>query len=251
MNNTCPECGAVYNVSVKDIGRRVACRKCKSALVIDESGLRLDGQSDAALTHYSPPLNGGTAVPSTARDEVALPAANATERLRSRLGVIRDWPAVLLAAGLFLVTAFHFFPRIDESLVASRKAEVLTGAMEDAADDRDTTAKNGGKPTDAEKEARRKRSDDWQKARQRLDDRAALAELDAARALPWNYRGQMFGYSLLIVAGVGLLWSDTAQRKIVGAVLLLLLFLTVTHTGVNVSLGEWGKPAPKPTERVP
>ena len=42
MNNACPECGAVYAVAEKDIGRRIACKKCHSALVVADEGLVLD-----------------------------------------------------------------------------------------------------------------------------------------------------------------------------------------------------------------
>ena len=42
MNNACPECGAVYAVAEKDIGRRIACKKCNTALIVAEDGLNRD-----------------------------------------------------------------------------------------------------------------------------------------------------------------------------------------------------------------
>ena len=38
MNNACPSCGAVYAVTAKDIGRKIKCKKCSSALRVDDTG---------------------------------------------------------------------------------------------------------------------------------------------------------------------------------------------------------------------
>jgi predicted Zn finger-like uncharacterized protein len=43
MNNACPSCGAVYAVTAKDIGRKLKCKKCQSALIVADSGLEIDG----------------------------------------------------------------------------------------------------------------------------------------------------------------------------------------------------------------
>ena len=43
MNNSCPSCGAIYNVAQKDIGRRLKCKKCGSSLMVTEAGLEMDG----------------------------------------------------------------------------------------------------------------------------------------------------------------------------------------------------------------
>jgi len=43
MNNTCPNCGTVYNITPQLIGRSTTCKKCGAALVIDASGLQLAG----------------------------------------------------------------------------------------------------------------------------------------------------------------------------------------------------------------
>src|SRR5688572_25569716 len=42
VNNTCPTCGAVYNVAAKDIGRRIRCKKCATGLTVSDAGLELD-----------------------------------------------------------------------------------------------------------------------------------------------------------------------------------------------------------------
>jgi predicted Zn finger-like uncharacterized protein len=48
MNNSCPECGAVYAVAEKDIGRRIACKKCNTALEVTDNGLK-------RVDDFSPP----------------------------------------------------------------------------------------------------------------------------------------------------------------------------------------------------
>jgi len=56
--------------------------------------------------------------------------------------------------------------------------------------------------------------------------------------LPWNYRGQLFGYVLLSLAGVGLLLSNgNSTRRVLGGVLLLLILLVVTQNGVTIRFG--------------
>jgi len=176
--------------------------------------------------------------PSVVELDVPIETPNVTAKLVSRLGVIRDWPAVLFGAGLFCVLIFHYFPRIDQAMVASRLAEVIAGDIADRSDQDETDAKNGTKPAEAEREARRKRSDEWFKEKQRLQLRAALSKSDADRALPWNYRGQLFGYVLLSLAGVGLLLSNgNSTRRVLGGVLLLLILLVVTQNGVTIRFG--------------
>jgi hypothetical protein len=43
MNNSCPNCGTVYNITPQLIGKSTTCKKCGAALVIDASGLQLAG----------------------------------------------------------------------------------------------------------------------------------------------------------------------------------------------------------------
>jgi hypothetical protein len=43
MNNSCPNCGTVYNITPQLIGKSTSCKKCGAQLVIDASGLQLAG----------------------------------------------------------------------------------------------------------------------------------------------------------------------------------------------------------------
>src|SRR5438552_18664756 len=55
MNNACPTCGAVYAVAPKDIGRKIKCKKCNTALMVDDTGLVLDVPTAAAVVAPPPP----------------------------------------------------------------------------------------------------------------------------------------------------------------------------------------------------
>ncbi len=51
MKNTCPQCNTAYAVNAAAIGRTFTCKKCRSALVVNDDGLALKdgapaGQSD-------------------------------------------------------------------------------------------------------------------------------------------------------------------------------------------------------------
>src|ERR1700688_316407 len=56
MNNACPSCGAVYAVTGRDIGRKLKCKKCSSALIVTDAGLVLDGPVASAPQSTSRPV---------------------------------------------------------------------------------------------------------------------------------------------------------------------------------------------------
>src|SRR5580692_8446560 len=56
MNNACPNCGAVYAVTARDIGRKLKCKKCSSALIVTDAGLVLDGPVAAAPQSTARPV---------------------------------------------------------------------------------------------------------------------------------------------------------------------------------------------------
>jgi len=49
MNNSCPNCGTVYNITPQLIGKSTSCKKCGAQLVIDASGLQLAGGGDSSV----------------------------------------------------------------------------------------------------------------------------------------------------------------------------------------------------------
>lgn len=48
MNNSCPNCGTVYNITPQLIGKSTSCKKCGASLIIDASGLQLAGGGGGA-----------------------------------------------------------------------------------------------------------------------------------------------------------------------------------------------------------
>ena len=50
MNNLCPSCGTIYNVTAKNIGRRTICKKCGTGLVVNERGLEIVSPKPAPAT---------------------------------------------------------------------------------------------------------------------------------------------------------------------------------------------------------
>ena len=48
MNSACPTCGAVYAVTPKDVGRKLKCKKCHTALAVTDAGLVVDTPSASA-----------------------------------------------------------------------------------------------------------------------------------------------------------------------------------------------------------
>src|SRR5262249_42489687 len=103
MNNTCPECEAVYTVAAKDVGRRIACKKCRTPLIVTERGLERDATAAADID-----------------DAERRPGAGFFERLRN----LADVPTYLFGAGAFLVIYFLFAPLIDAAKVARREGDI-------------------------------------------------------------------------------------------------------------------------------
>src|SRR5262249_41488900 len=50
MQNTCPSCGAMYNLTAQHVGRHFACKKCGAALAVGPTGVEREGGPDQALS---------------------------------------------------------------------------------------------------------------------------------------------------------------------------------------------------------
>ncbi len=103
MNNACPSCGAIYAVFPKDIGRKIKCKKCATALRVDDSGLVVDDP--------------GGPLPSTADDSDRDDSGTGKKKVRVSggglgLGIslerIGGVPTLLFGLGTFLVLYFFF-----------------------------------------------------------------------------------------------------------------------------------------------
>ena len=232
MNNVCPNCGAVYNVTSKDVGRRIACKRCQAPLTVDETGLRLDEPSAGVEPEEPPP------------PEVAPRPSRRTRtgppELFVRLTTATEFPTLLLGAGLFFTILFSIFPQIDADNVAWRRADLEAGELEDKMDERTTAAMNGGNPPAEERDKRLKRHDEWEKKEKpRLEEKVKAAEISARKSGYWNAYGRLLGYLLLSFGGLGYLAGSqqTALRRGIGAAILLIVLLVVTHAGAVVAVG--------------
>lgn len=236
MNNLCPQCGALYTVTQRDLGRRIACKKCRAPLIVAEDGLRIEENVAGA---------NGSGI--EIAEESSTPPAAQTRRGTSGAWRLRlDLPTALFGVGMFLVVLFSFFPTIDTAQVLREEAAVTQGRLEDQLDQLEVDQLEGSIRTREDKE-RAKRAEVWLDKERLLRVEAELAKADAQRIQVWNQRGLLLGFLILSFAGIGFMTTDqTTSRKILGGILLLLIFLAVTQGGVTVSIGKPETVPPEP-----
>jgi hypothetical protein len=263
MNNACPGCGAVYAVAEKDVGRRIACKKCSAALIVAEDGLRYDEEAAASPPprREEPPERDRDRgrdrdADDRGRDDDdragrkrrdrdkererdreetdeerearrarrAAAAADVMNKLKS----IGDVPTWLYAIGL-LITIYSFFaPQIDRAKIAGRQGDIQMAKAEDDADESETNAKNDGKPSEDDKKAREKRQKEYKKESDRLGARVAYASAGAQQAQWWNEAFRLLGFSILAFGSIGYLKPEQSPlKRILGGVTILLILAQV------------------------
>ena len=210
MNNSCPECGAVYSVTSKDVGRRIACKKCRSALIVSERGLERD---DAVLAEVEDDLE------PRGRGRDVRSGPGFFERMKN----FADVPTILFGAGAFFVIYFLFSPLIDQAKIIRREGAVSEGQLETDRLLRNTKAED----------AKKKIDDDWKKERDLLREEVDFAKVGAQRGGYWNRQGMLLGFLLLAFACLGYLTPHQPTiRRVVGAIvlcsMLVLIFLMFT-----------------------
>jgi hypothetical protein len=256
MNNACPGCGAAYAVAEKDVGRRIACKKCGTALIVAATGLVRD-DVDAP----SPPPNADDDEPRNRRRERddddddrsrrkrprdddsgdsgraarrKARAAQASEWL-NKLRVIADVPTWLYGIGLFLAIYGFFASRIDQAKLLGRIGDQESAAAEQLQDEREY-----GPSSDAsasEKESRKKRRDEYAKTKARYDERIAYAKASANQAAWWNEYCKLIGCLLLAIGSIGFIRMEQAPTKrILGAVTVAIILLGVTGRGFELKI---------------
>jgi predicted Zn finger-like uncharacterized protein len=260
MNNSCPECGAVYAVAEKDIGRRIACKKCNTALIVAEEGLVRD---DAT----TPPPRRDDALdrPRSRDDDEDRPRRRRPrdddddmddDRPRRPKGpgmgayieklkgvkVGGDVSTWLFGIGLFLVIYSYFSPQIDAAKVSARNADVTEAELNDRSDQRDTDNRNDGKPSEDDRKARDKRRKEYEKEKPVLDDKVKYAEASANHSKWWTAMFRLVGFAVLAFGSIGYMQSETTFRRILGGGTILLIMLQVIGgaAGVSVQMGGRG-----------
>lgn len=191
MNSACPTCGTEYAVTPADVGRKIGCAKCGTALTVADSGL----------------------IPAP------VPAPKAPQPLvPPRIAAwwrTADKATLAFAVGSLLVVYFLFVPQIESAKVDYRTARLAELGADHAAAVRTMTEQKADaqKIKDAE--------DKWTKRREELQDEVKSAGFSRDKAKYWDRYGLLLGYLLLAGASVAILRGEQPLvMRIVAAVVL-------------------------------
>ena len=256
MNNACPECGAVYAVAEKDIGRRIACKKCLTALIVADEGLkREDDAGDVPRRRERNPDEDDRGSKRSEPDEEEPVGRKSRGNRKARSGPgagellnklksLADVATWLYAFGLLLTIYSFYTPQIDQAKIASREGDLQQAAVEDAQDERDINQRNDGKPSDGDREARKKRKKEYDdKDHPRMSDKKSLAEASSKQASWWNIMYRLIGFAVLAFGSIMYLTGDhDKMRRILGGVTLLLILLKVVGGSMGLAVHMGGGP---------
>lgn len=223
MNNTCPSCGALYNVAQKDIGRRIKCKKCGSALTVAEAGLEAE-----------PP--GAAGEPAAAQEEVET-APHKVKAKRATAGPGIDFvqlfndlggvATLFFGFGAFLVIVFLFMPIIGSA--ANERAGAARDKLEQERDAKIKRLIPGSKRLEElTTDERKKYDEDAEKIRKDYEKRIGDAADDARAEVTSNKRskwmelyGMLLGFVFLMAGSIGYMTPGQSQvRRILGTVVL-------------------------------
>lgn len=262
MNNACPTCGAVYAVATKDIGRKIKCKKCNTALSVDDTGLVIDAPVAVAVP-VAPPRDKDrdAADDFDTGDEGATIAKKKGKRYADRgprgpglgelLAKIGGVSTILFSLGVFLVIWFTFMPAIGEAAIvrASEYKNLLKHEMDlklKALLPKDKQTKEG--MTNLTPEEQKQFAEKSKPIVEDYNRRMAEAEEDAEeiritnkRDVWFEHNGTLFGFLFLAFGCIGYLRSDQALvLRIVAAVILTFMMIVVFST-----FGGCGRAIPK------
>ncbi|MBM3979450.1 MAG: hypothetical protein FJ304_04055 [Planctomycetes bacterium] len=234
MNGNCPTCGALYNVGEKDIGRKLKCKKCSSALMVSDEGLVLDDGKGAPASDPKPKRD--TADSDDDRDDESLVKKNKGSRPRGpgALAGIGGLPTLLFGIGVFFVIAFTSFPII--GVAGSERAKGYVEKLEhEVSVKKFALLPKGKKLADLSEAERKDINDKSDKIDEEFGRKIAEAKLDAEGTRISNKRdtwfeayGLMFGFMFLAFGCVGFLRTDqTLTLKIVAAVVLSVMLIVM------------------------
>ena len=242
MNNTCPSCGAVYNVAAKDIGRRIRCKKCATGLTVTAAGLEIDDPTAAPAPSRAPAPphdfdDEDDAPPprrSRDRDDRPRPARGGGFKL-DPLQIFKDVggvPTLLFGFGAFLVIVFLFQPIIGSAAVSRAQ-----GASERIDLEWKTQERKLRKDKKTEEDigtAREKFYKDNDK--DRAEENVGYEVISTKRSRWFEMYGMMFGFLFLMAGCLGYMMPEqTTVRRILGTVVLgaqiLIIFLVFAAAG--------------------
>jgi len=242
LNNLCPTCGAIYHVAPKDIGRRIKCKKCATALIVSDAGLEVDDPNAAPPRILpTPPVEVDDDPPSP-RSVRAGRSAMAGFGI-DPIQIFRDFgglATLVFGFGAFLVIVFLFQPIIGTAAVERAK-----GAVERVDLEWKTSERKLRKDKKTEEEIGKAREDFYKKRdKDDLEETALHESINNRRARWMEMYGMMFGFLFLMVGSLGFLMpGHSLVRRILGTVVLgaqiLIIFLVFAAGG-----GCAGRPGP-------
>ncbi|HEX4610793.1 MAG TPA: MJ0042-type zinc finger domain-containing protein [Urbifossiella sp.] len=238
MNNTCPSCGAVYNVAAKDIGRRIRCKKCATGLLVTEAGLEVD---DPTVSPGPAPAPAPPRAPAPADDFDDEPPRRERGRAPRRglkldpIQMFKDFggvPSLLFGFGAFLVIVFLFQPII--GMAAISRAQ---GGSERIDLEWKTTQRKLEKDKKTAEEISTAREKFYKENdKDRADDNVGYEVVSNKRSKWFEMYGMMFGFLFLMAGSLGYMMPEqTTVRRILGTVVLgaqmLIIFLIFAAGG--------------------
>lgn len=238
MNNVCPnpDCGAIYNVAAKDVGRRIKCKKCASALIVTDAGLEYDERDPPPVA--APP--GPVVIVDDEEEVTPRRSGRSVKATGKRFGMdprqffkdIGGIPTLFFGFGAFLVIVFLFQPII--GLAAIERAN---GAVRRVDLDWRGQERKLRKDKKSDEEISKAREEFYKKRdKEELEDNIAYEAISTSRGLWMEMYGMMFGFLFLMAGSIGYMMPDqTLVRRILGTVVLgtqiLIIFMIFSESG--------------------
>ncbi len=265
MNNSCPSCGAVYNVAAKDIGRKIKCKKCSSALIVTDRGLEEDDGRPPAADPRSAPAPAPAPAPARGaadddyEDEdrpvvrkkkeprVSGPGINPLAALNAIGGI----STILFAFGAFLVIVYLFMPLISVASESRAEGGVDQLNQEMKVEARKKLPKGKFDPRELSGEEATAYQAEYEKIKEKYKpklveagDSVEDAKISRKRSLWFDRYGMMFGFIFLMFGSLGYTLQSEGGviRRIVGAIVLsaqiLIIFMVFGAGGCVGTVGD-------------
>lgn len=253
MNNSCPRCDAVYNVAAKDIGRKIRCKKCSTALIVTDAGLEEDrpGAPPPEPAGSRPAAALPSRAPAAADDEYDDEPVVKKGKTRAPRGpginpieLVGGVPTLLFAFGVFLVIVFTSLPIIGAA--GSDRAAAYVDKLKLEANQKKEALLKGKKMADLTDSDRNKLKED----RDKIDEDYAKKMSDAAadaegtrignRRDVWMERyGLMFGFIFVAFGCIGYLRTEQPLilKIVMGFILAFMLMVMFGTFGVQGCVG--------------
>jgi predicted Zn finger-like uncharacterized protein len=255
MNSACPTCGAVYAVTPKDVGRKLKCKKCKTALAVTDAGIVVDTPSASAPAVVATPADDfdtGGEVVSTRGKKGRRFGGPAGPGLGEALAKVGGIPTILFSIGTFLVIWFTFMDPIGEAAITRASMSEKKIRLEQQAELKKLLPKGKKSPLELEGDEKKtyddkakKINEDYDKKAEDAKEDAAITEVDVRRSVRFDKYGQLFGFILLSFGCIGYLRTEQPPliMRIVAATVLALLLLLIFNLAAGGCAGPRTSPA--------